>query len=48
MTQTKTTNVIIKLAEKGWTGKEIVDFLGFIETHHASEEEVKKATEHMS
>lgn len=43
MTQKGTTNIIIQLKEKGWTGDEIVAFLGFIETHNPSEEELKKA-----
>ena len=43
MTQKGTTNIIIQLKGKGWTGDEIVAFLGFIETHNPSEEELKKA-----
>ena len=43
MPQKETTNIIIQLKEKGWTGDEIVAFLGFIETHNTSEEELKRA-----
>ncbi len=42
--QMETTNIIIKLSEMGHNNDEIVEFLGFIETHTPSEEEVKEAT----
>ena len=45
MTQKESTNVIIKLLERGWTYKEIVEFIAFISTHNPSEDEVKKAIE---
>lgn len=43
MIRRETTNIIIKLKEKGWTGDEIVAFLAFIETHNPSEEEAQSA-----
>ena len=45
MTQKETTNVIIKLIEKGWSYQEIIEFIAFISTHNPSEEEAKKAIE---
>ncbi len=42
MTQKESTNVIIRLLEKGWSYKEIVEFIAFIPTHDPSEDEVKK------
>ena len=48
-TKDENSNIIIKLASKGFTHEEIVDFIGFIESHHPTEEEViaaiKQATE---
>lgn len=43
MTQKETTNTIIKLLEKGWSYQEVIEFLGFIETHNPSEEEFNNA-----
>ena len=43
MTQKEATNIIIKLREKGWDGEEITDFIGFIETHNPTEEELKQS-----
>ncbi|MBO6148575.1 MAG: hypothetical protein J6O55_04460 [Lachnospiraceae bacterium] len=45
MAQKETTNIIIKLKEKGWTADEIIQFLTFIETHIPSEDEARKALE---
>ena len=45
MTQKETLNIIIKLREKGWSSDDIIAFLGFIETHNPTEEEIRKATE---
>lgn len=40
MTQKESTNIIIKLKKKGWTGDEITEFIAFIETHNPTEQEV--------
>ncbi|MCR5099214.1 MAG: hypothetical protein K6B14_09730 [Lachnospiraceae bacterium] len=42
------TNIIIKLAEMGFTHKQIDELLVFIETHSPSEEEEKAAVEKAS
>ena len=39
MTQKETTNIILKLKEKGWNDTEITEFLVYIETHFPTEEE---------
>ena len=43
--QKRTTNIIIKLKEKGWSADEIIAFLAYIETHSPSEDEAKRALE---
>lgn len=43
MTQKETTNIIIKLKEKGFSAEEILEILTFIETHSPSEDEAKEA-----
>ena len=43
MTSKEVTNIIIRLAEMGFSNKEINAFIGFIETHNHSEEEVNAA-----
>ena len=43
MTQKETTNIIIKLKEKGWSGDDIVAFLAYIATHEPSEGEAEQA-----
>ena len=43
MTQYETTNIIIKLKEKGFTNDEVLDVIAFAATHRPSEEEVKAA-----
>ena len=45
MTQTETTNMIIRLSEKGWTGKEILALIAYISTHCPSEQEAERAVE---
>ena len=40
MTQKETSNIILKLRQKGWVDKEITDFLLYIETHNPTEKEV--------
>ena len=42
MTNKETTNIIIMLRRMGLSGDEIVDFLGFIETHNPTEEELEE------
>ncbi len=48
MTQKESTNIIIKLLEKGWSYKDVVEFIAFVSTHNPSEDEVKKAIESAS
>ena len=43
MTKNETTNLIIKLKEKGFGAEEILEVITFIETHEPSEEEAKAA-----
>lgn len=40
MTQKEATNIIIALHREGWDGDKINAFIGFIETHSPSEQEV--------
>ena len=40
MSEQKTTNMIIKLKEKGWNAEEIISFLVYIGTHDPTEYEV--------
>ena len=44
-TRTENANIIIKLSRMGHTASEIAEFIGFIETHEASEDEVHRALE---
>ena len=45
MTHKETTNIIIKLKEKGWSADEIIAFIAYVSTHIPSEEEAKQAVE---
>ena len=44
-TKVENANIIIKLSKMGFSTSEIVEFIGFIETHEPSEEEVMQALE---
>ena len=39
MSQSKATNIIIRLTQEGWDAQKINEFIVFIETHKSSEDE---------
>ena len=43
MTNTETSNIILRLREIGWSDTDINDFILFIETHTPTENEVKNS-----
>ena len=48
MTNKEATNIIFRLQMEGWSSDKIVEFIGFIETHNPTAEELEKSKQHNS